>query len=116
MDRKRLHTLRAIGRLMNVPPLPFIENFSQRFGNGGVVLIARNFFFGRAVKRDEMVASDCAFLGLEFGERFGVGNGGIKNDDCLRRQIVGDRCPHEHEQKRECQNDWLHQKLSFSPS
>jgi hypothetical protein len=37
-----------------------------------------------------MIISDPAFLGIKFRERFGVGNGGVKNNDGLCGQIF--RC------------------------
>jgi hypothetical protein len=36
-----------------------------------------------------MIISNPAFPGIKFRERFGVGNGGVKNNDGLSRQIFG---------------------------
>jgi len=90
VNPKRLNSLLPIGCLVNVPPLPLLENFPQRLSDGGVVLLARNFFLRRTVEPDHMIISDPAFPGIKFRERFGVGNSGIKNNDGLSRQIF--RC------------------------
>ena len=85
MDRQRLHPFISIGRLMDLPPTPLVENFPQRSGNGYVVLLARDFFLARAIERDDMVVGYSAFFRVKFRERFCIGNGGVENDDCLRR-------------------------------
>ena len=90
VNPKGLHPLFSIGRFVNVPPLPLLENFPQRLSDGGVVFFPRNFLLRRAVESDQMIISDPAFPGIKFPERFGVGNGGVKNDDGLSRQIF--RC------------------------
>src|SRR4029077_20869995 len=90
MNPKRLNPLLPIGRFVNVPPLPLLENFPQRLSNGGVVFFARNFLLRRAVESEQMIISDPAFLGIKFRERFRVGNSGVKNNDGLSRQIF--RC------------------------
>src|SRR6266496_2327619 len=87
MNPKCLHSLVSIGRFVNVPPLPLLKSFAQRLGDRGVVLLARNFFPRWTVESDEVIISDCTFVGIKFRERFRIGNGGVKNNDGLSRQI-----------------------------
>ena len=90
MNPKCLHSLASIGHFVNLPPLPLLENFAQRLGHCGVVLLARNFFFGGTIERDQMIISDPAFLGIKLRERFRVGNSSVENDDSFSREIF--RC------------------------
>ncbi len=55
MDRQRLHPFGSIGRLVDVLPLPLVENFPQRVRNSCIVLLARDFFLGRAIALDEVI-------------------------------------------------------------
>src|SRR6185437_4830770 len=74
VNPKGLHPLLPIGRFVNAPPLPLLENFPQRLSDGSVVLLARNFFLRRTVEPDQMIISDPAFPRIKFRERFGVWN------------------------------------------
>src|SRR5205807_10166075 len=120
------------GGSVNVPPLPLPENFPQRLSNGGIVFFPRNFLLKRTVESDQMIISDRAFPGIKFRERFGVGNGRVKNNNGLSRQIF--RCIRggNYEHKRGCECEYLiwgaqagslrsperksHLKVNFNPS
>ena len=86
VNPKGLHPLLPIGRFVNVPPLPLLENFPQRLSNGGIVFFPRNFFLKGAIDSDQMIISDPAFLGIKFRERFGVVRG---DDSVFECKIVG---------------------------
>ena len=85
MNRQCLHPFVSIGRLVDVPPLPLVENSPQGIGNGCVVLLARDFLLGRTIEFDKVVSGYPAFFRVKFRECFRIGNGGVENDDCLRR-------------------------------
>jgi hypothetical protein len=96
MDRQRLHPFGSIGRLVDVLPLPLVENFPQRVRNSCIVLLARDFFLGRAIALDEVIVGDPVFFRVKFRERFCIGNSGVENDDlfapvnCRRRMSSRD--------------------------
>jgi len=46
---------------VDVLPLSLVENFPQRVGNSCIVLLARDFFLGRAIELDEVIVGDPAF-------------------------------------------------------
>ena len=48
-------------------------------------MVVRDFLLSRAIELDEVVGGDPAFFRVKFRERFCIGNGGIENNDCLRR-------------------------------
>ena len=66
--------------------MALFENLPQRIRNGRVVLFAADFFFGRAVEPNEMIARDTALLRVKFRERDRIGNGLVVDNDCRLRE------------------------------
>ena len=78
IDRQRLHPFGSIGRLVDVLPLPLVENFPQRVRNSCIVLLARDFFLDQAIELDEVIVGDSAFFRVKFASDSASGTAALK--------------------------------------
>jgi hypothetical protein len=85
MDGQRLHPFGSIGRLVDVLPLPLVENFPQRVRNSCIVLLARDFFLGRAIELDEVIVGDSTFFRVKFASDSASGTAALKTTIVLRQ-------------------------------
>src|SRR5437879_12649372 len=73
MDGARGHGLFLLGRFVQCPPLPLLENIAERIGNRRVVLFPADFFFGGTLEPDKMIARDPALFSVKGRERDRIG-------------------------------------------
>jgi hypothetical protein len=81
MNGTRSNNGRFARRFVHRPPMALAKNIAQWAGNCRVVLLARDFLFGRAIQTDQMVRRNPAFLRIKFCKLDGFRNRFVVNDD-----------------------------------
>src|SRR6266702_4503730 len=74
MDGARGHGLFLLGRFVQCPPLPLLENIAERIGNRRVIVFPADFFFGGTLEADKMIARDPALFSVKGRERDRIGD------------------------------------------